>query len=319
MMDFNINNIWLTYNYMSNIFKKIYRNLLNIFPGPVKHPFKKLKTPFNRLNRRLSAYFDDSELYLVSYPCSGRTWLRVLIGKSLCDQFDLDQQKLMLDTPNLTEAAGILKTIYTHDCSLVEDYYYYSSKEVFLDKVRFSKKKIILLVREPKDVIVSYYSHIAKRDGKYDGSISAFIRDDKFGIEKLLRFYNIWFENRHLLKDLLVIGYEEIRKDPSKNLKKILEFMGAEDIQPEIIENAVAFASFDNMKQLEKESFFENYACAGILKPRSSNPESSKVRQGKVGGYSDHLNNEDIEFINKTILEIGCPLYLEYTQNNGTE
>jgi Sulfotransferase domain len=301
---------------MSNKFKHIYRHFSNVIPVAIKQPFRKSKIPFNRLNRRLSAYFDDSDLYLVSYPCSGRTWLRVLIGKALCDRFELDQT-IMLDTPHLTETAGILKTMYTHDCSLVEDYYFYLSDDVFFDKARFSKKKIILLVRDPKDVIVSYYSHIAKRDGKYDGSISDFIRDDKFGIEKLLRFYNIWFENQHLLKDFLLITYEEIRAEPAKNLNKILAFMGVEDIQSEILENAVQFASFDNMQQLEKKNFFENYASAGILKPRSSNPESSKVRKGKIGGYSDHLSNEDIEFINKSILEIGCPLYLKSTSKNS--
>jgi hypothetical protein len=33
---------------------------------------------------------------IVSFPKSGRTWLRVLIGKALCEYAELDDQKIWL-------------------------------------------------------------------------------------------------------------------------------------------------------------------------------------------------------------------------------
>jgi hypothetical protein len=293
---------------MYNRIRKKVRIIAGFLPETVKNQYRKLKNPLNQYKRRLSSYFDDTELYLISYPCSGRTWLRVLIGKLLCDHFSLDE-KLMLDTPNLTQKAGILKSMYTHDCSLVEDYYYYVANEVFFDKARFSGKKVILLVRDPRDVMVSYYSHLSKRDKKYKGSISEFIRDEKVGIKKLLAFNNLWIDNQHFLKELLIIKYEDIRRETAINLKKVISFMEVEDFSQNVLDKSIEFASFENMKKLEKINFWKDYSRANILQPRTSNPEGSKVRQGKVGDFANTLSEEDIKFINDSIVEFNCLLY----------
>ena len=293
---------------MSNIISKTSREITKFLPEPTRQRYRKFKNPFNRFKRHLGSYFDDTELYLVSYPCSGRTWLRVLIGKTLCDHFSIDE-KLMLDTPTLTQRVGIPKSTYTHDCSLVEDYFYYFANEVFFDKIRFSGKKVILLIRDPRDVMVSYYSHLAKRDEKYDGTISEFIHDKKVGIKKLLAFNNLWLENKHLLKDLLIIQYEDLRQETAEILSKMISFMEVNDCSNDIIENAIEFASFDNMKKLEQMNYWKDHSRANILQPRSSKPDSSKVRKGKVGGFSDSLNAKDIEFIDQSIAEFNFSFY----------
>lgn len=293
---------------MGNIMSKTYRKITKFLPEPIRQQYRKFKNPFNRFKRRLGSYFDDTKIYLVSYPCSGRTWLRVLIGKTLCDRFSIDE-KLMLDTPTLTQKVGIPKSTYTHDCSLVEDYFYYFSDEVFFDITRFLGKKVILLIRDPRDVMVSYYSHLSKRDEKYDGTISEFVRDKKVGIEKLLAFNNLWLENKHLLQDLLIIQYEDLRKESAEVLSKIIAFMEVKNCSNDIIENAIEFASFDNMKKLEKMNYWKDHSRANILQPRTSKPDSSKVRKGKVGGFSDSLSAEDIEFIDRLITEFNFSFY----------
>ncbi len=290
---------------------KMTRKIGKFFSESVKQRYRSLKNPFNKYKRRISSYFDDSELYLVSYPCSGRTWLRVMIGKLLCEHFSLDE-KIMMDTPEITKKVGLLKTMYTHDCSLVEDHYYYMADEIFFDKARFSGKKVILVIRDPRDVMVSYYSHLVKRDNKFEGSISEFIRDEKVGIKKLLKFNNLWLDNQGLLKELLIIKYEEVRKDPSQNLSKIISFMGVKDFSQNLVDNAVEFAGFENMKKLEQMNYWKDHAYANILRPRNSNPDASKVRKAKVGGFAESLSNEDVEFIDHSIAEFNGSLY-QYT------
>ena len=53
----------------------------------------------------------------------------------------------------------------------------------------------------------------------------------------------------------------------------------------EEIAEAVAFASYDNMKRMERQRVF--WLSGGRLVPKDrSNPNSYKVRRGKAGGCS---------------------------------
>jgi len=36
-----------------------------------------------------------------------------------------------------------------------------------------------------------------------------------------LKFYNIWLENQHVPKEFLLIRYEDIHREPQKQLRKI--------------------------------------------------------------------------------------------------
>ena len=53
---------------------------------------------------------------IVSFPKSGRTWLRLLIGRALCQRYAL-AGSLILDTFAATREAGILPTVFSHDGS----------------------------------------------------------------------------------------------------------------------------------------------------------------------------------------------------------
>ena len=59
------------------------------------------------------------------------------------------------------------------------------------------------------------------------------------------------------------------------------------------IREAVEFASFENMKKLEKKKVF--WFSGGRMVPGDrGNPDSYKVRRAKVGGYRDYLENAEI-------------------------
>lgn len=91
---------------------------------------------------------------LVSFPKSGRTWLRVLIGKALCEQAGLDDQQIF-DKDKLAEATGLPKINYTHEDSGNSGRQHYQELET--DKSKYKQRKVIMLMRDPRDVLVSYY------------------------------------------------------------------------------------------------------------------------------------------------------------------
>ena len=58
----------------------------------------------------------SNNVYVISYPKSGRTWLRVLISKALCEHYNLGTD-LILDPKLLSRKANCFRTVFSHDVS----------------------------------------------------------------------------------------------------------------------------------------------------------------------------------------------------------
>lgn len=247
----------------------------------------------------------NTDAYIISFPNSGRTWLRILIGKALCEKFGFSDD-IMIDTYKITSKAGILRTQFIHDySSIIEDYNYF---DLPTDKSEYAGKNIIFLVRDIRDVLVSHYFQATKRVGSFNGSISDFIRHDKYGVMKIITFYNIWYDNMSKPKGFLLVRYEDMHKDPEKITASALSFLGLDYIEEDVVRKAVEFASFSNLKNLEKEDYFQS----DKIRPgdRRDN-ESYKVRKGIIGGYRSYLSESDMEYIDRLIQKLGCPFILQ--------
>ena len=55
-------------------------------------------------------------------------------------------------------------------------------------------------------------------------SISEFVRDETFGFNRIIQFYNIWYNQRKISKDFLV-KYEDLKNNGENELKKIFNFL----------------------------------------------------------------------------------------------
>jgi hypothetical protein len=214
-----------------------------------------------------------------------------------------------LDTPVLTDAAGVLRTDFHHDESELRDDLDHESLPE--DKRAYRGKKVVFLVRDPRDVLVSSYFEATQRsflfDGKpveFDGSLSEFVRSPVFGAMKIAAFYDIWARNQAVPKNFMLIRYEHLHAGPHDLLRRILRFLGAGAVRQEHIAEAVAYASLDNMRRLERANAFGDPR----LQPGDpGEPESYKVRRGIVGGYVDYLSPADIAYIDRELAVRGSP------------
>ena len=251
---------------------------------------------------RLTIMRRAADVYIISYPKSGRTWLRVLVGKALCLTYGLPDGQ-MLDTYRLTAAAGILRAHFVHDFSEILAAIPYDRLPT--DKTEYAIKKVIFVVRDIRDVLVSSYFQATRRTNKFRGPISDFIRSDRFGVKKVATFYNIWHRNRHVPQDFLLLSYEEMHANAEAALAEALRFMGVDEIDSYTLKEAVTFASFNNMKKMEADGYFKDPR----MQPTDANDEESfKVRKGVVGGYAAYLSEADIQYIDKIVAEMGCSL-----------
>lgn len=240
---------------------------------------------------------------IISYPKSGRTWLRALLGKYFVLKYNLSEKNI-LETHLLTKAAKLPIVGFTHDGSewttgnpplLLPNIEYYNLPK---DKTKYSNRKVVLLTRDIKDTLVSAYFQATKREDVFKGTMGDFIRSDKFGVKRVLTFYKIWENNQHIPKDILWITYEDMHSTPHNILENILSFIGEQEPSQKNIKQSIEHCSFQNLQKIETNNTFNSVR----LQPGQVNdPESYKVRKGKVGGYVDYLSDNDICFIDQTI------------------
>jgi hypothetical protein len=227
-----------------------------------------------------------------------------MIGKVICDHYNLpeNEENLLLkgrvrvhpDVPSIT--------IIHDDRPMLK-----APGELEQSKQKFTGKKVIFLARDPRDVIVSSYFEAKNRSElfgdnpyelrsqKFSGSLSEFIHKPHGGFETILEYYNIWAKNSHIPEAFLLVRYEDIKQNPAGELRRVLRFLGLDNITDQEVQAAVDFASFDNMRALE----IEGQLSQDILKPGvEGNVNSYKTRSGKIGGFQESLSQDEIDSLN---------------------
>jgi hypothetical protein len=236
------------------------------------------------------------ENYIISFPKCGRTWLRAVLGKYAVG--DRGTEGDPLEIVNIThQHPAIPTTEASHDDSPTVR----PSGDLITDKSIYADKRVLFLVRDPRDVLVSFYFQYSRRgrlwengQAKFDGSLTEFIRHPAGSLANLVDFYNIWARNQKTPKDFLMLRYEDLRKNSEQSFKEILTFFQWPDLGSGRFEAAVEFGRFDNLHEIEKSGALENLRLDA---PEDSDPEGFKVRRGIVGGYRDYLEAEDIKYI----------------------
>jgi hypothetical protein len=254
-----------------------------------------------------------ADCVIVSFGKSGRTWLRVMLSRVYQVRHGLAQRHLLAFDNLHKKVPEIPRIFFTHD-NYLKDF----SKQGE-QKVLYRDKKVILMVRDPADVAVSQYFQWKFRmtnrkkkinnypEGGQDVSLYDFVMMPACGLPKIIDFMNGWARDLANIKDLMVIRYEDLRADPQDMLRRVLEFIGTPATLAELQE-AVAFASIENMRMLEQKRVFWLSGRRMLAKDRS-NPNTYKVRRAKVGGYRDDFTSEQLASIDAMVEKRLLPVF----------
>ena len=239
---------------------------------------------------------EKSDWVLMSWGKSGRTWLRVMLSRAYQLKGGLNAHEL-LDFDNLKKQDSQLPAVFFTHNNYLRDYT--GNRE---SKEHFRGKRIVLQVRDPRDVAVSQFFQWQFRmrpNKKFindypphgaDISVWDFVLDKDAGVPRIVDYFNGWARAIPKLKDVLIVRYEDMREDPAAVLSSIMEFTGTA-VSAEQVREAVEFAAYDNMKKMEQEKFFKG-SGARVKPGDRDNPQSFKVRKAKVGGYRDYFTDE---------------------------
>src|ERR1700746_653624 len=178
----------------------------------------------DRAERDFAVYPDDT--FVVSYPRSGNTWTRFLIANLVYPEKNVgftNIEKLIPDTSSQSNRA--LKS--TPRPRIIKSHEYFDHRY----------RKVIYIVRDPRDVALSYYDFQRKYmqiDDAYP--LPRYVEDFVEG--RLVSVgWGTWGENvaswiftRGKRKEFLLLRYEDMMKDTHHELTRIAEFL---EIEPE--------------------------------------------------------------------------------------
>ncbi len=236
--------------------------------------------------------YSITDNYILSYPKSGRTWVRYFLGQYLSKYY-----KISLYTNYFTiikRHKEIPRFHFTHGN------FFNESIDDFEETVNLlSNKKVLFLIRDPRDTVVSFYHHNQNRLAFLDSkglSVSDFIRHPRLGISRIVEYMNYIEDNRDRFKFYQVVKYEELKGDYRK-FEDIINFLDI-DMSEECFVFAKEESEFQKMKKVEAKGLVSDH----LLKLGDKKNENSyKVRKGVVGGFRDELSDEDIDFCNQVM------------------
>jgi hypothetical protein len=254
-----------------------------------------------RIERDITVYPDD--VFLTSYPRSGNTWTRFLVG-NLVHQ----------DEP----------VTFTNLERLLPDMYVHSDREMRnLPRPRIIKShecfdprynRVIYIVRDPRDVAVSNYHWELKKGSFPDGfPMQEFVprwmrslywpRLGCWGDHVMS-----WLSTRKGRNGFVVVRYEDLMSSTQEQLAKMASLLDINP-DPERLRRAAELSSADRMRQLE------NSEGGKWVQTKYTRQDKPFVRKASTGGWRTVLPQESVALIESEwghlMEELGYPLTLQ--------
>ncbi len=252
----------------------------------------------------------------VSYPKTGNTWARLVLGSYFQLSIGTDFEFLLEgdQEENCVLSSYSLPTFYASHAPLTWEAQ--TAADLTSENVvrPFIGGKVILMVRYPLDAILSFFMQHHRGRGheqrKKFTSFLEFATDPVFGIDKAIKFYNIWSE---VLEhpNVFPLQYEALRGDTLSKLTSLLQFLEVPVHEPALRE-AIQLRSFENMKKLEVTGNVPVYRTSGLkifATGDLNDPNSYFVREGKFRGYREHLDDASRERLERQVRAELSPKY----------
>jgi hypothetical protein len=246
--------------------------------------------------------WNEKDTFAGEYPKSGITWLRFLLYEVLTQKPATwpDVNRVIIDR-------AYAEPVFPNGGRMIPTHEPY--QPIY--------HKAIYLVRDARDVVLSEYAFekaLGIFTGDLDAFIQAFLKGKVNGYGAWHRHVASWLDAADAGKvKLLIVKYEDMRRNPEGKLKEIVKFLGVER-DSEAIRAAVENNSLEKMRAKE-DSARRSVPASGKTPLRTMETKSENnrfVREGKVAGWRDQLTAAQLALIEQqagpALARLGYPL-----------
>ena len=148
-----------------------------------------------------------------------------------------------------------------------------------------SKAKYLIVLRNSKDVCVSYYHHCRKSKSHFDGDFHAFFDIWIKGEVPFGDYFDhvlSWWRHKHD-DNVTIIVYEDMKKNPRESVLNIAKFLGDDYVQ-KLIKNE---KMIDVILERSSVSFMKKEMKFDFL-----------VRKGVTGDWKNYFTEEESQMVN---------------------
>ncbi|EHA8590304.1 Cytosolic sulfotransferase 5 [Cocos nucifera] len=243
------------------------------------------------------------DLFLISFPKSGTTWLKALAFATMTrTHYPLDRHPLLSLNPHdvvpfmddlfVAGQASKLEALPSPRILATHMPYF-----LLPDSITGSGCRIIYICCDPKDVVVSLWHFSAKASAAKGRECFPFDKFFEMACEGDFPYSPIWDHSLQYWKEslrrsekVLFLKYEEMLEEPAANVKRLAEFLGCplseEEEKEGVVEEIISLCSFEKLKSLDANK----KGSQGIAVFKVAN--ASFFRKGGIGDWRNHASPE---------------------------
>ncbi len=223
--------------------------------------------------RNLEVWPDD--VFILSFPKSGNTWTRFLIANLLHPEESVNFGNIDRLIPELE---GLTKRQLERvpRPRIMKSHAYFDA--------RF--QKVIYIVRDPRDVVVSQFHYYRKRrrigdDYSIEQFVTRFVAGATSDYGSWSDNVASWLATRQNSPNFLLLRYEDMLARTGEELTRVASFLGVR-ATPDLLAQAVERCSADQMRKLEGTN-------ATAMVTKDMRQDIPFVRAAKSGGWRTEL------------------------------
>lgn len=241
-----------------------------------------------------------ADVFLVSYPKSGNTWVRFLIA-------NLVHTTEPVTFLNMEQYLPSIYILADRQLRAIPRPRMLKSHECFHPRYR----NVIYIVRDPRDVAVSYYHYNLKKrllapGCSFEEYMPHYLADDldmrcgAWGDHVMS-----WLSMAETREKFLLLRYEDMIADTEAVLIRVAEFLGIPATEARL-KRAVELSSAGRMRDLEKKQAEQWVFTKGMRQ------DIPFIRSAKAGGWRTSLPQSCVQQIEaawgKVMQQVGYPL-----------